>query len=292
MDDDNRTLTEVAQELGVHYMTAYRYVRLGLLPATKVGTRWQVRRDDIAELDRPARSRRPAATGGASRSPSGETAEGGYGRAPWAERYHARAVASDQAGAWAVLEAAQVAGASVESLYTAVIEPAMRTVGERWAAGELDVADEHRASAVTGRLLARLSPRLVRPGPSRPSVVLGGAPGDHHWLPVTMTADLVISGGWDVIDLGADVPARSFVHAARSAARLGAVGISLSVSPLEQTVAELVTYLHAELPGVPVALGGSSVKSEAHARALGADLWAPNGLELVEALEGAVTPAG
>lgn len=291
MEDEHRTLTEVAQELGVHYMTAYRYVRLGLLPATKVGTRWQVRRDDIAELDRPARSRRPAATSGASRPQTLVTAEGRSGRAPWAERYQARAVASDQAGAWAVLEAAQVAGASVESLYTAVIEPAMRAVGDSWAAGELDVADEHRASAVTGRLLARLSPRLVRPGPSRPSVVLGGAPGDHHWLPVTMTADLVISGGWDVIDLGADVPADSFVRAARSAARLGAVGISLSISDLERRVAELVAHLHAELPGVPVALGGCSVNGEAHARALGADLWASNGLGLVEALEDAVTTA-
>ena len=31
------TLQEAADELGVHYMTAYRYVRLGLLDAAKVG---------------------------------------------------------------------------------------------------------------------------------------------------------------------------------------------------------------------------------------------------------------
>ena len=31
------SLHDVAEELGVHYMTVYRYVRQGLLPATKRG---------------------------------------------------------------------------------------------------------------------------------------------------------------------------------------------------------------------------------------------------------------
>ena len=34
---DDLTLHEAADVLGVHYMTAYRYVRLGLLPAAKAG---------------------------------------------------------------------------------------------------------------------------------------------------------------------------------------------------------------------------------------------------------------
>ena len=33
------TLHEAAELLGVHYMTAYRYVRLGVLPAVKVGAK-------------------------------------------------------------------------------------------------------------------------------------------------------------------------------------------------------------------------------------------------------------
>ena len=35
------TLNEAAELLGVHYMTAYRYVRLGFLQATKVGGCWR-----------------------------------------------------------------------------------------------------------------------------------------------------------------------------------------------------------------------------------------------------------
>ena len=41
------TLQEAADELGVHYMTAYRYVRLGMLEATKRGRSWVVHREDL-----------------------------------------------------------------------------------------------------------------------------------------------------------------------------------------------------------------------------------------------------
>ena len=48
--DGERTLHEVADELGVHYMTTYRYVRLGMLPARKVGSTWRVKASDVAEF--------------------------------------------------------------------------------------------------------------------------------------------------------------------------------------------------------------------------------------------------
>ena len=48
MADDVLTLHEAAEELGVHYMSAYRYVRLGLLDATKRGGVWKVERSSIA----------------------------------------------------------------------------------------------------------------------------------------------------------------------------------------------------------------------------------------------------
>ena len=38
----NFTLQQVAERLGVHYMTAYRYVRTGQLIATRRDGRWTV----------------------------------------------------------------------------------------------------------------------------------------------------------------------------------------------------------------------------------------------------------
>ena len=41
------TLHEAAEMLDVHYMTAYRYVRLGLLPAHKTAGTWRVLLHDV-----------------------------------------------------------------------------------------------------------------------------------------------------------------------------------------------------------------------------------------------------
>ena len=44
------TLHEAAAMLEVHYMTAYRYVRLGLLPAHKAAGTWRVLLHDLREF--------------------------------------------------------------------------------------------------------------------------------------------------------------------------------------------------------------------------------------------------
>ncbi len=283
MDGEQLTVSEVAEQLGVHYMTAYRYVRLGSLPARKVGNRWQVRLEDVAAF----RARQTAGRDGGPGRRNGRSPT-----VPWAERYEARALAGDLQGAWAVLQSAQAGGSSVTALYTDVISPALRSVGDQWSRGELDIADEHRASAVTTRVLARLAPQLVRPGRPRSTVVFGGAPGDRHGLPVTMVADLVSSRGWDVIDLGADVPPASFVHAANAVPRLGALGISVSAPGLEAEVRSLVEELHERFPDAPVALGGPALPDADAAARLGADLWAADGLELAERLDLALRRGG
>ena len=50
MVDTDISLHDVAEALHVHYMTAYRYVREGLLPGHKVGRRWCVRKSDLDQF--------------------------------------------------------------------------------------------------------------------------------------------------------------------------------------------------------------------------------------------------
>ena len=55
------SLHEVAEILDVHYMTAYRYVRLGILPARREGRSWRIHRTDLDEYlakDEPRTQRR------------------------------------------------------------------------------------------------------------------------------------------------------------------------------------------------------------------------------------------
>jgi excisionase family DNA binding protein len=273
------TLQEVADLLGVHYMTVYRYVRLGLLGADKVAGTWQVTPAALAELrDRPVVV--PASSARGRR------------RAPWAERLEHRLVAGDGRGSWSVIEAALAGGAELDEVYLDIVAPALRTIGQRWAEGALDVAVEHRASVITVRLLGRLGPRFPRRGRSRGTVVVGAPAGEHHALPVALLADVVRGRGWDVSDLGADVPAGSFARTAAASERLRMVGVSISTPESMRTGEETIAALRSALDGVPILAGGHAVVDEAHARAIGADGWAPHGRAVAALLESLNGPPG
>ena len=265
------TLREAAEELGVHYMTAYRYVRLGILPAHKDGATWQVAAEDIEAF----RSRKTPGSG-----------EGvGPRGARWEERIEGRLLAGDERGAWGVVEAALAAGMEPATVYTELVTPAMRSIGSEWHAGNLDIATEHRATGIVTRILARLSPLMARRGRTRGTVLVGGISGEHHSLPVTMVADLVRPAGYDVMDLGADLPVESLVVAAREAQRLIAIGLSVTTGGRDQATRDAVAAIHASLPGVPVIIGGGAITGPEHASSIGADYYAVNPPAVVALLE-------
>lgn len=263
------TLQEAADQLGVHYMTAYRYVRLGLLAAAKSGGTWRVTQADVDGF----------------REVTSAPAGSGRRRAPWAERLQSRLIAGDARGAWGVIEAALAAGADLDEIYLDVLSPAMVSIGELWRAGELDVAVEHRASGIAMRIVGRLGPRFVRRGRTRGAVIVGAPPGERHSLPVAMLADIVRGGGWDVSDLGADVPVASLVHAANDAPDLLAVGLSIIAVECLKPAAAAFAALRAAVPDVLLVAGGSAVAGAAAARKLGADAYAADGTEFLALLE-------
>lgn len=258
------TLQEAADELGVHYMTAYRYVRTGRLPAVKDGAEWRVDPADLATLHVGRRA--PAPTPGPTGSRSSRwTAD--------PSRLAGRLIDGDEPGSWQLLEDAMTAGASTEAVYDELLVPALAEIGDRWSAGTATVADEHTATVTVQRLVGRLGPRFRRPGRTRGTVVLGAAPGDRHGLAVGLLADPLRGRGFHVTDLGADVPVEAWLDAVRSAERLRAIGLSVVAAGLDAVVAGTVSALH-DAVDAPVVLGGGAVRDEAHARALGADGWA------------------
>jgi methanogenic corrinoid protein MtbC1 len=210
----------------------------------------------------------------------------GRRRAPWASRLEARLVAGDGRGAWGVVEAALAAGAELDEVYLEVISPAMRRIGERWAAGELDISVEHRASGIALRLIGRLGPRFARRGRPRGAVLLGTPAGERHSLPVAMLADLLRGDGWEVSDIGADLPAESFVRAAVETSELVAVGVSVTSADNLDAAAEVLHALRAAVTHAHVVVGGAAIADEAHALALGAQGWAASARDFTAQLQG------
>lgn len=266
------TLTEAAARLGVHYMTAYKYVRTGRLAATKAGQEWMVLPADVAAFEREQR--------------------GPAGRRPRRRAYPAelrdRLIQSDEAGAWSIVERALESGMDPERVLLDLVSPAMTLVGDDWETGAITVADEHQASATAMRLISRLGPRFARRGRTRGRVVVGAVPLDEHALPTAMLRDLLRGRGLAVTDLGANVPAESWastVHdASTEAPALRSVGMCSTSPDNDDAVAAAIEAVR-KVTGVPIVLGGHAVTSRAHARALGADEYSATALDAVTLLD-------
>ena len=87
-----------------------------------------------------------------------------------------------------------------------VILPFLRRVGERWAAGEISVADEHFASNIIGGRLRTLA-RGWGDGVG-PRAVLACQPGERHDLGLMCFGLALRERGWRITYLGADTPLR------------------------------------------------------------------------------------
>lgn len=181
----------------------------------------------------------------------------------------------DDAGAQAALDRL-LATLSLEAVISEVMLPTLRDLGDRWARGEVTVAQEHFVSALLrGRLLA-----LGR-GWDRgmgPLALLACAPGEYHDLPLIMLGLALRDRGWRISFLGQDMPADSVVDAARRLAP-AAVVVSASVPErLEGTVGlapvGVVSRLYLAGPG----------PDEDVARALGATLLGDGPVEAAAAL--------
>jgi MerR family transcriptional regulator, light-induced transcriptional regulator len=272
------TLSEVAERLGVHYMTAYRYVRTGQLIATRIGGRWRVAPSDLAAFERdrsipPARGRRRARDDGA-------VDQGGAGRRPYRARLPERMLAGDETGAWLVIESALVAGMRPDRVHLDLLAPCLGEVGDRWVAGSVSVGGEHVASAVAVRLVARLAPLSARRGRTRGALVIGGPAGELHGLPISIVSNVLRSRGWEVVELGPNTPAADVLEAVGHTDRLRAVGISVGSSAAEGSAARTLAAVHDRFPGVPLLAGGPGVPDARAARLLGAEGWARDADEL------------
>lgn len=287
------TLDEVATELGVHYMTVYRYVRQGRLPAVRSQGVWRVSQEALAEF-RAAKEKSGAKrsrSSGGNRQAAVETRRADA-RRPDARRtgnyvveLERRLVAGDGNGASTVLQRAIDAGADVDEVYLEILSPVLVSIGERWSRGEIDIAVEHQATAIATRLVGQLSPRFSRPGRRRGEIIIGGPTGERHSLVLAMLGDLLRLEGWDVRDLGPDTPAQSFAHAASSIDDLVAIGISVSSSESLDSARETLATLRAQVADdVRLVIGGNAIKDLAHAQDLGADHWATGARDFAEYL--------
>ena len=260
-DSGSLTLAEAADRLGVHYMTVYRWVRLGRLPARKIDGGWAV---DPADLD------------GVRSGPSGRgrRRHGSPARTDtWRARLEGRMLVGDVAGSWGIVEAAMAGGLAPRDVYVEVVGPILRDIGDAWRSGRLGIQQEHLASSVATAIIGRLGPRFVRRGRKKGVVVLAMPSGERHGLGAAMLADILTDDGYEVRNLGPDTPPASLVAALREVDRPAAIVVSVVDERHRSAALRLTRAARRAAPSVSLLVGGNAVPDEAAARALGSDGW-------------------
>jgi len=157
----------------------------------------------------------------------------------------------------------------VAAFIESVAAPLLRRVGNEWHAGRLSMAHEHMVSSLLHDIVAERM-RAFGKREGAPLLIVGTLAGERHAIGAVLAGAAAAVEGWNVLHLGADLPATAIAEAARSAdARVVAVSI-VYVEDRDALLEELRT-LRSTLPAsvTLVAGGGGAARIAAELSAIG-----------------------
>jgi corrinoid protein of di/trimethylamine methyltransferase len=181
----------------------------------------------------------------------------------------------------------QALAAGVEPL--AIIEgglvPGMRVVGDKYASGEYFLPNLIVSASGMKQAMALLDPELKarrQAVKSAGTVVIGTVRGDIHEIGKSLVATMLTANGFEVHDLGVDVPADAFVARVRETGA-NLVGLSALLTTTMHGQKDVIHALEtAGLRGqVKVMVGGAPVNKK-WADEIGADGWAQDAVAAVD----------
>ena len=164
----------------------------------------------------------------------------------------------------------------------------MAVVGQRFQAHEIYLPDVLLAARAMQAGMDALKPLLLKEEVAAlGKVVLGSVQGDLHDIGKNLVGIMLQGAGFEVIDLGRDVPPERFVETAlaEDAPVIGMSALLTTTMPAMKTVTDLVRARNAT-GRIKTIVGGAPV-SDKFAREIGADAYgfdAANAVERVKRL--------
>ncbi|MEM2025763.1 MAG: corrinoid protein [Desulfurococcaceae archaeon] len=185
-----------------------------------------------------------------------------------------------------VTEALKI-GVTATEIALSSMSTAMGEIGQLYESGDYFIAELLEASSIFKEAMSILKPKLNEETSQyrqrvKAKVVIGTVRGDIHDIGKSLVATILEASGYEVIDLGVDVPAEKFLEAC-----MKYEPEVLALSALLTTTAKYMKIIVEELvkhglrEKVKVIVGGAAV-SEVFAKEVGADGWAPNAIEAVK----------
>jgi len=240
VEPDRIDLQTAADRLGVHYQTAYKWVRSGLLAAERVKGRYLLDPSVVAAFD-DQRSQ-PAA-------PTSRRPRTGFG--DLRDKMLAALTSGDELAARKMASGLIDNGSSLTTVIEELFVPALCQIGLDWHEGRLPIFVEHRASAIVQQILGEHHP--TPRGRRRGTAMVAALSGDQHFLPTSMAAVALREDNWRVHLLGADMPGVELMDFCSTHA------VDLAVLTVSNTeVADAATQIAAQLEasGTRTLVGG------------------------------------
>jgi 5-methyltetrahydrofolate--homocysteine methyltransferase len=172
-------------------------------------------------------------------------------------------------------------GLSTEEIAQSHLVPAVLNLGELFTRHEIFIPEMLLAArAVNAGLQVLKSTAKTEKNPEG-IVVLGTVKGDLHDIGKNIVMMMLEGSGYKVLDLGVDVPAEKFIHTAREH-HANIIGMSALLTSTMTEMKRNIAAIDGEglRPAVRVVVGGAPV-TEAYARSIGADGFAPDAFQAV-----------
>jgi 5-methyltetrahydrofolate--homocysteine methyltransferase len=168
----------------------------------------------------------------------------------------------------------------LDILHQGVIAGITRT-GELWQANEYFLPDVILSADAFKAAMVPLAPRLKEGGVGQPShkFVIGVVAGDMHDLGKSLVIAMLESSGFDVVDLGIDVPNARFVEAVKEH-KPAIVGLGAYMTTTMLEMKGIIAELEKQglRNGLKVMVGGVPTSQE-FADEVGADAWGKDALD-------------
>jgi len=199
----------------------------------------------------------------------------------------------DAEAAEAAARAALAAGLDAQTILNNGLMRGADTVGQQFEAGEVFLPQLMFSARALKAAMAVITPELKRLGAENGTgsrrqglVVLATIQSDIHDIGKNIVSTLLTTGGFEVIDLGVDVPIKRIIA---SALDTGAdiIGCSAMLTTSMPFMGDLIKTLEAmgERQRFKVMVGGASVTPE-YAVRIGADGSAPNAVQALQLARG------
>ncbi len=171
----------------------------------------------------------------------------------------------------------------------------VRTVGDRFAAGEAFLTELMIAAEAMKQAMAILEPAIPKRAKAAKralgKIVIGTVEGDIHDIGKSIVGTMLTVAGFEVVDLGVDVPVMKFIEKTKEV-EPDIIGMSALMTTTMVKMKDVIKILDADglRKKVKVMVGGAPTSKE-WAREIGADAHGGDAMEAVEVAKKLIAPS-